>query len=47
VLAVAQQPVVVAVGETSKTSKGGKVRAEEADDDIEVVDAPPDTVDVY
>jgi hypothetical protein len=46
VLAVAQQPVVVAVGETSKTSKGGKAQ-EESDDDIEVVDAPPDTVDVY
>lgn len=38
VLAVAQQPVVVAVGETSKTSKV----QEESDDDIEVVDAPPD-----
>jgi hypothetical protein len=46
VLAVAQQPVVVSVGETSKTSKGGKAQ-EESDDDIEVVDAPPDTVDVY
>ena len=42
VLAVAQQPVVVVVGETIKG--GGKVNAEEAeDDDIPiVVDAPPD-----
>lgn len=43
VLAVAQQPVVVVVGETSK---GGKVQAESDDDEIQVVEAPPDPVDV-
>ena len=43
VLVQAQQPVVVAVGETIK---GGKAQAESDDDEIQVVEAPPDPVDV-